>query len=34
MQNEIKAPRDGIVKKIFVKKGQTVNSRDKLLIIE
>jgi biotin carboxyl carrier protein len=34
MQNEIKAPRDGIVKKIFVKKGQIVNSRDKLLIIE
>lgn len=34
MQNEIKAPRDGIVKKIFVQKGQTVNSREKLLIIE
>ena len=34
MQNEINAPRDGIVKKIFVQKGQTVNSRDILLEIE
>ena len=34
MQNEMKAPRDGIVKQILVKKGQTVNSKDKLVIIE
>ncbi|MGB9721560.1 MAG: biotin/lipoyl-containing protein [bacterium] len=34
MQNEFKAPRDGIVKKIMVQKGQTVNSKDKLVVIE
>ncbi len=34
MQNEFKAPRDGVIKKIFVQKGQTVNSKDKLIIIE
>lgn len=34
MQNEIKTPKEGIVKKIFVQKGQTVNSKDRLIIIE
>lgn len=34
MQNEFKAPRDGIVKKIMVQKGQTVNSKDTLVVIE
>lgn len=34
MQNEIKAPRDGIVKKIAVKKGMTVNSGDTFIVIE
>ena len=34
MQNEMNAPRDGIVKKVFVQKGQTVNSRDILIAIE
>jgi len=34
MQNEIKAPRDGVIKKILVKKGQTVNSRETLLVME
>jgi len=34
MQNEFKSPRDGIVKKIMVQKGQTVNSKDVLIVIE
>ncbi len=34
MQNEFKSPRDGIVKKIMVQKGQTVNSKDTLIVIE
>lgn len=34
MQNEFKSPRDGTVKKIMVKKGSTVNSRDPLVVIE
>ena len=34
MQNEFKSPRDGIVKKIMVQKGQTVNSKDTLVVIE
>jgi pyruvate carboxylase subunit B len=34
MQNELKSPKDGIVKKIIVKKGQTVNNNDKLIVIE
>jgi biotin carboxyl carrier protein len=33
MQNEMKAPRDGVVKKVLVTRGQTVNSGDTLLII-
>ena len=34
MQNEIKSPKNGVVKQIFVKKGQSVNSREKLMVIE
>lgn len=34
MQNEMKTSRDGIVKQILVQKGQTINSGDKLLVIE
>ena len=34
MQNEMKAPKDGVIKKILVKKSQTVNSKDILIIIE
>lgn len=34
MQNEMKSPRDGVIKKILVQKGQTVNSKDALVIIE
>ncbi len=34
MQNEFRAPRDGVVKKIMVQKGQTVNSKDALVVIE
>jgi acetyl/propionyl-CoA carboxylase alpha subunit len=34
MQNEMKAPRDGVVKKVLVQKGQTVNGKDPLVIIE
>lgn len=34
MQNEMNAPRDGIVKKVYVQKGQTVNNRDILIAIE
>ncbi len=34
MQNEMRSPRDGVVRKIVVQKGQTVNSRDTLVIIE
>ncbi|MCK4940848.1 biotin/lipoyl-binding protein [candidate division WOR-3 bacterium] len=33
MQNEMKAPRDGVVKKVLIKKGQTVNSGDILVIL-
>lgn len=33
MENELKAPKDGIVKKVFVKEGQNVEGRDKLLLI-
>ncbi len=34
MQNEIKSPRDGIVKKFMVQKGKPVNSKDILVVIE
>jgi biotin carboxyl carrier protein len=34
MQNEMKAPQDGAVKKILVQKGQAVNSKDPLVVIE
>ncbi len=34
MQNEIKSPKDGIVRQIFVQKGQSVNSREKLMVIQ
>ena len=34
MQNEMRSPRQGVVKKVLVKKGQTVNSGDTLIIIE
>jgi biotin carboxyl carrier protein len=34
MQNEIKAPKDGVVKKVMVKNGMTVNGGDTLLVIE
>ena len=34
MQNEMNTPRQGLVKKIYVQKGQTVNSKDILLEIE
>ena len=34
MQNEMKPSRDGIVKQVLVKKGQTINSGDKLVVIE
>jgi len=34
MQNEMKSPRDGVVKKILVQKGQTVNSKDALIVID
>jgi pyruvate carboxylase subunit B len=34
MQNEMNAPSDGVVKKILVQKGQTVNSGDTLIIME
>ncbi len=34
MQNEMKSSRDGVVKQVFVKKGQTINSGDKLAVIE
>lgn len=34
MQNEMKSPRDGVVKQVSVKKGQTVNSGDTLIVIE
>lgn len=34
MQNEMKTPRDGVVKKIHVQKGQAVNSKDVLVVIE
>lgn len=33
MQNEMKSPGDGVVKKILVQKGQAVNSRDVLVVI-
>lgn len=34
MQNEIKAPKNGIVRKIGVKEGEAVNSGDLLVIVE
>ena len=34
MQNEMKPARDGIVKQVLVQKGQTINSGDKLIVIE
>ncbi|MCK4357269.1 MAG: hypothetical protein KAW92_00725 [Candidatus Cloacimonetes bacterium] len=34
MQNEMNAPRNGVVKKVYVQKGQTVNNRDILIVIE
>ena len=34
MQNEVKTPQEGIVKKILVQKDKTVNSGDILIIIE
>ena len=34
MQNEVKAPKDGTIKQILVKKGMTVNGGDALLIIK
>ncbi len=33
MENEIPAPKDGIVKKILVKEGDTVNTGDPLIEI-
>ncbi len=34
MQNEMKSSRDGVVKQVLAKKGQTINSGDKLVVIE
>ncbi len=34
MQNEIKAPKDCVVKKILVQKGASVNTGEKLVILE
>lgn len=34
MQNEMTSSKDGVVRKIFCKKGQTVNSGDTLITIE
>jgi biotin carboxyl carrier protein len=34
MQNEMKAPKDGIVKEIRVEEGATVNAGDVLAVIE
>ncbi len=34
MQNEMKSSRDGVVKKLLAKKGQTINSGEKLVVIE
>ncbi len=34
MQNEMKAPKDGVVKEIRFKEGTTVNAGDVLAIIE
>jgi biotin carboxyl carrier protein len=34
MQNEMKPSRGGIVKHVLVQKGQTINSGDKLVVIE
>ena len=31
MENEIPAPKDGVVKKIYVKEGDTVNTGDPLV---
>ena len=33
LENEIKAPVDGIVKEVRVSKGQTVNNKDVLVVI-
>ncbi|WP_456422533.1 biotin/lipoyl-containing protein, partial [Thermococcus sp.] len=34
MENEIPAPKDGIVKKIHIKEGDTVNTGDPLIELE
>lgn len=34
MQNEMKSSRDGVVKQVLVQKGQTINSGDRLVVIE
>lgn len=34
MENEVRAPRDGIVKKIFVESGMQVGSGDNLILFE
>jgi biotin carboxyl carrier protein len=34
MENEIRAPKDGVVQELFVQEGKTVGSGDKLAIIE
>lgn len=34
MQNELKAPRDGVIKQVFVQKGMPVNGGNPLVVIE
>ncbi|WP_297494599.1 biotin/lipoyl-containing protein [Thermococcus sp.] len=34
MENEIPAPKDGVVKKIYIKEGDTVNTGDPLIELE
>jgi biotin carboxyl carrier protein len=34
MENEIKAPKDGVVQELFVKPDQTVAAGDKLAVVE
>ncbi len=34
MQNEIKAPHEGVVKRVLVARGQTVNNGDAMVVIE
>jgi biotin carboxyl carrier protein len=34
MQNEIKSPKDGVIKRVAVSEGSAVNSGDLLAIVE